>query len=254
MNVGIDECDKAGCRVFVETPALIPLGGVVEGIRSNVKRHGFTWATREVEGKFNSAQKTHQATGDVANRLDFGEKRNRFSFVMKMTPFVADPKKEVLLEEAILVAETVFALSVSTKTKKRVFDSTMWWVSERHGKYSTRFRTSKSLLQTTGLRHDHVFPRKQLWDMVERGANIRETLSFCVGCVVTSDEHSLLSQTEKKCSESYGWLRYKNAGIEVIDCLTGVALTTDSMCSMSERFIELYRASRFIGIADDFEP
>ena len=172
---------------------------------------------------------------------------------MTMTPFVIEPEKEVLLEEAILVAETVFALPVSTETKKRIFDSTMWWVSERYGKYSTRFRSKKSLLQSNGLRHDHVFPRKDLWFIVQRGAKVRETLSLCVGCVVTTDEHSLLAQTEKKGNDSYGWLRYKNAGIEVIDCLTGIPLATDSMGSMSERFIEFFRASRFIGVPDDLD-
>lgn len=175
------------------------------------------------------------------------------SSVMNVIPFVIDPKKEALLEESIVVAEAVFALSVSTETKKRVFCSTMWWVSERYGKYSTRFRSKKSLSQMNDLRHDHVFPRKDLWFVVERAASVREALSLCVGCVVTKDEHLLLSQTEKQFRDSSGWLRYKNAGIEVIDCMTGMPMSAHAMESMSERFIALFRQSRFCAVPDDFE-
>jgi hypothetical protein len=171
---------------------------------------------------------------------------------MQTKPYITDPAKEAILEESILVAESVLALKVSEETRRRVFDSTTWFVSERYGKYSTRYRSVNAMTQSEGLRHDHVFPRRDLWFIARRAATVREALSLCVGCIVTGDEHRRLGAAEKTNPESQGWLRYIIAGIEVIDCTTGKKVPSDVLESMSESFIRLYRASRFMAAPDDF--
>ena len=95
----------------------------------------------------------------------------------------------------------------------------------RH-KYDTRYR-SRASLETRGvapLIHEHVFTRQSLAAALlerptdRRIAQIVNALAF--GCTVTADEHARLSAFDRT---HRGWDRYRQAGIEVIDMVTGLS-------------------------------
>ena len=68
------------------------------------------------------------------------------------------------------------------------------------------------------VQHEHVFPRKKLsLRILNDPINIEKYLKDVVGCVVTVNEHNLLSIAEKSNPELDGWDRYKAAGIVVYD-------------------------------------
>jgi hypothetical protein len=99
----------------------------------------------------------------------------------------------------------------------------LWKLTEAETrKHETRFQ-SQAASKRRGkvkLRHDHVFQRSKMIDALEVAAErkVDIILNRAIGCTVTADEHKRLSKFDK---EHDGWVRYKNAGIRVIDTKTG---------------------------------
>jgi hypothetical protein len=100
----------------------------------------------------------------------------------------------------------------------------LWKLTEAEGgKYGTRFKSSGAAgcEDKKKLRHDHVFQRKRMVAALMKAApdEVDKILETAVGCIVTVEEHDLLSSKfDKKCD---GWERYRRAGIIVIDTQTG---------------------------------
>jgi hypothetical protein len=93
-------------------------------------------------------------------------------------------------------------------------------ITEADGKLNTRFRSVGSLDATreTKLQHEHVLEMKKLIsDLIDRRETVESVIEKAIGCVVTRDEHSILSAVSKKEPELHGWERYKRAGIRVFD-------------------------------------
>jgi hypothetical protein len=52
---------------------------------------------------------------------------------------------------------------------------------------------------------------------------VDDILKSAIGCIVTTEEHALLSRFDKECD---GWDRYEKAGVIVIDTRTGKRVTS----------------------------
>jgi len=151
-------------------------------------------------------------------------------------------------EGTIACIEAVFQASSSTAIKHKFFDTACWLVSERNGKWNSRYRSEASLTADKAtLRHEHVIPRASLWFVGRRSLSARDALMMCEGCVVTEDEHRKLHAVE----EGYSWDRYVKAGITVIDMKTEQTLLAEKLLEMGEPFFKAFREARFIGDGEE---
>ena len=162
--------------------------------------------------------------------------------------FVESKDSTSILEGAIASVEAVFQTSAPLVVKRALFDKACWLVSERHGKYKTRYRTSDSSSAPTELlRHDHVIPRAHLWIVARTTMTVSEALRLCEGCLVTEEEHKRLHDID----DAYGWERYVKAGIQVIDTSTGKIVPADLLLDLSKGFKQAYRDSRFVSDGEE---
>jgi hypothetical protein len=98
----------------------------------------------------------------------------------------------------------------------------IWAITEAHGKYKTRFR-SEGVRNTPDckIQHEHVSPRRELiGEIMKDPENCERILKDAVACVVTEEEHRLLTKVSKENPQLKGWQRYKEAGITVYDMRT----------------------------------
>jgi hypothetical protein len=103
-----------------------------------------------------------------------------------------------------------------------LIDTMLWKLTETDGKHNTRYRSDGAMPHSDPrlLHHEHVFPKKKMIDDLQRASSsdeIDRILATAVGCVVTRDEHTRLSQYDHEV----GWQRYRSAGIGVVDRETG---------------------------------
>jgi hypothetical protein len=95
----------------------------------------------------------------------------------------------------------------------------LWKITEAEAtKYRTRYQSQDALRfrDKGNLRHDHVYQRSKMIEALKDAKSdleIEEILDLAVGCTVTYDEHMHLNGFD----DSYGWYRYRKAGITVID-------------------------------------
>lgn len=105
---------------------------------------------------------------------------------------------------------------VLVEHKKSLISRMLWKVTEANGKYTTRYSSEKALsCSKDEKRHDHVWTRKKMVEhLIDNPECVDEEVEKAIGCTVTKEEHSLLSEWDISCD---GWDRYKNAGIRVVD-------------------------------------
>ena len=134
-------------------------------------------------------------------------------------PFTASPKANDKIHSAIKIAKAIVGIDILEQHKKKILTEVQWLISEANGKYTTRFRTEGALSDgNDSIQHEHVFPRKKLsLRILGNPSNIEKYLKDVIGCVVTVNEHDMLSKAEKSNPELDGWERYKAAGIVVYD-------------------------------------
>ena len=103
----------------------------------------------------------------------------------------------------------------------------LWKVTEAEGgKYKTRFKSQRAIdcSDKSQLRHDHVVPRTKMIAALKKAPDkVDDILKSAIGCIVTTEEHALLSRFDKECD---GWDRYEKAGVIVIDTRTGKRVTS----------------------------
>lgn len=138
--------------------------------------------------------------------------------------FVPHPQSEARKRSAVTLIKCLLAErkpEVLSAHYRELLDVLLWKLTEAESsKYKTRFR-SKGALGCGGkakLRHDHVFQRSKMIAALEKAEphEVDDILKNAIGCTVTAEEHSRLSQFD----EEYGWARYRKAGITVIDTQT----------------------------------
>jgi hypothetical protein len=135
------------------------------------------------------------------------EERKRSAYRLVNLLLVAENRHEVLGEHC-----------------RKLLNTLLWAVTERDGKYTTRFRSADALASsgTSNLCHEHVFQREKMIDllMAAKPVEIKGILEHAVGCVITREEHVRL----KPFDNEYGWERYRKARIIVINTETGDAI------------------------------
>jgi hypothetical protein len=102
-----------------------------------------------------------------------------------------------------------------------LIDILLWRITEADGKYNTRHKTTGALACTdkSQLRHEHVYQRSKMITTLVRAepGEVDTILKDAIGCTVTEDEHALLLEFDGL----YGWERYRQAGIVVMNTETG---------------------------------
>jgi hypothetical protein len=137
--------------------------------------------------------------------------------------FVPNSKAEEEIRSAVTAIKGILTLQIMDEHKKTLISRMIWAITEAHGKYKTRFRSGGVLMTADcKIQHEHVYPRKELIDeIMEAPENCDRILENAVACVVTEEEHRLLTKISKENADLNGWDRYKKAGITVYDMLTG---------------------------------
>jgi hypothetical protein len=119
----------------------------------------------------------------------------------------------------------ILDLELYPRHKRELLSICLWKLSEAEAsaKYDTRFRSASALKPTSGpLAHDHVFERRKLIARLHADPRcIDHVTELAVGCTVTWEEHRLLTAISLRHPELDGWERYRKAGVDVVDTLTG---------------------------------
>lgn len=105
--------------------------------------------------------------------------------------------------------------------RKHLLKLAQWWVTEADGKWRTRFRSARVIElahdqpeSQVSINHEHVYGRAELAErMLEDPSQVAAILELCVGCIVTVEEHRVLSAQRGV----QGWDRYRAAGVRVLD-------------------------------------
>jgi hypothetical protein len=145
-------------------------------------------------------------------------------------PWQPPKDEEKVKRSCVAIAE--FAVSSPELTpvhRRNLLNTALWWITELGGKYTTRYR-SRGVLelgagQQSQLRHEHVLTRQALVaNMLAEPERVQELLMSAVGCVVTREEHAVLTQFDRTHE---GWERYLAAGIDVMDMQDGAWFIRD---------------------------
>lgn len=159
------------------------------------------------------------------------------------TTFFERKEAANVLRGAISAIEAVFRTGAPLTVKRKLFNAACWLVSERNGKFNTKYCTESALLAPRkSLIHEHVVPRAGLWIVVRRTMAVESALHLSEGCIVTTEEHSKLHEFE----EAYAWERYVKSGINVVDRSTGKRVPKVHLNKMSLEYKMAYRAARFV--------
>lgn len=102
---------------------------------------------------------------------------------------------------------------------KHALDTLLWKYTEADRKENLRYRTVAAMRREGPIRHEHVYPRKEMIRRLlsTQTENVDAILASACGCLVTDQEHAKLSPFD----HLYGWERYERAGIAVYDCVAG---------------------------------
>lgn len=143
---------------------------------------------------------------------------------MKLPDWSPRPDSEHRKASAIALAESVLEAQpkIIPPHVREVLSIAVWKYTECDGKYSTRFRSERSLwAPSSEVHHEHVIPRRLIVDqMLSMKVHPGEVLSTAIGCVVLRTEHHELARVEKQNPALEGWDRYRAAGIAVWDLAT----------------------------------
>lgn len=168
---------------------------------------------------------------------------------MKSAPhhggYVASPERDEKIKFCAVALEKILAIPGGWEIKEGLFRSIIWAVSEVDGKYTTRFRSKAALEAPSGsVQHEHVFPMKDLWAIVQGRMKPAQLLPLVAACVVTRDEHRKLSAYDRNPDAGFGWHRYIACKISVVDLTTGEVLSASELQKMNAVLDEAFRAAR----------
>lgn len=125
-----------------------------------------------------------------------------------------------IIESAHLAISALLPLNLYEKHKRELIDVCLWKITEVDGKYKTRYRSEGALhiKDIKMLHHEHVVEKYKVIDqLLENPEKMEEILALMYGCVVTRQEHALLTSISNKNPSLHGWCRYHTAGIRVYD-------------------------------------
>ncbi|MBF6650135.1 hypothetical protein [Methylobacter sp. BlB1] len=132
---------------------------------------------------------------------------------MSIPKYIPHPNREKRINSAIVAIKALLPLDMYLAHKKELLSTCIWKITEADGKLKVRYWSEGALSASSkDLRHEHVFERRELISRLLSGENIDSVVNDAVGCLVTKDEHTVLT-----LSVASGWNRYKDCGIMVFD-------------------------------------
>ncbi len=150
-------------------------------------------------------------------------------------PWIATDKYDHVLAAATATAHFAITspdLAGVEKYRSELLDNVLWLMTVApSGQYTTQYRSASAVAEARPtLRHEHVFTRKTIKadllalrdqhpdELALRAAIGNLLRERAIGCTVTKADHDRLTPFDKAAS---GWDRYRQAGVPVIDMLTG---------------------------------
>lgn len=114
--------------------------------------------------------------------------------------------------------------------KSRIISNLLWVVTEfkpgaKHKIHGVRWRTPAAhdialRKETKGIRHEHIIERRWMIDFLHTHPEATKPAIWNYpACLVTTQEHLRLGATK-----AWGWRRYIEAGLQVIDGETGTTM------------------------------
>lgn len=136
----------------------------------------------------------------------------------------ADDRRERLTSAVELARWVLNVDDLHPQHRTRLLKQAVWFATECDGKLTPRFRT-RAAMDFAGddyqraLQHEHVVPLAVLVErlLAARG-DVEQIITGAPACLVTCSEHKALTRFDRTHD---GWDRYRAAGIDVIDALTG---------------------------------
>ncbi len=126
------------------------------------------------------------------------------------------PEHDVRITSAKNAITALLPLDLYPAHKRELLSICLWKITEADGKKKVRYWSEGAInSQNSKLHHEHVHERRELIQRLLNGENIEIVLTDAVACMVTEQEHHILSKSAEK-----GWQRYKHSNIKVYDALT----------------------------------
>ena len=127
--------------------------------------------------------------------------------------YIPHKDNEKRIESAIVAIKALLPLDLYLSHKKELLSICIWKITEADGKLKVRYWSEDALSASQkNLRHEHVFERKELISRLLSGENVDVVVRNAIACLVTKDEHVVLSSSGKS-----GWDRYMDCNIKVFD-------------------------------------
>jgi hypothetical protein len=132
---------------------------------------------------------------------------------MNSKKYIPHKDRDKRISSAVTAITALLPLDLYIPHKKELLSTCIWKITEADGKFKVRYWSEGALIAPVKqLRHEHVFERKELIERLMSGENIASVISDAIACIVTKDEHDLLS-----ASAQSGWKRYHDCQIGVFD-------------------------------------
>lgn len=140
--------------------------------------------------------------------------------------YVQRPDFDERLADVRKTLAAILQLDISVPMKKRMVGYVIWEVATYlNGNFKGRYRSKGVLAPGATIQRDHVNQKARIIERLLANPDQADSiLGDLVHCVVTKEEHDRLTAYSKMNSDVDGWDRYRMAGVEVMDMLTGKQL------------------------------
>jgi hypothetical protein len=137
-------------------------------------------------------------------------------------PYVQREDFDSRLADVKRVIATLLPLNINLPLKKRLLVHSVWEVTKLGGDFKGRYRSKGVMVSGVEIQRDHVIQKARIVErLLANSEQIETILADIVHCVVTRAEHERLTAYSRMNLAVDGWERYKGAGVEVMDMLTG---------------------------------
>lgn len=137
-------------------------------------------------------------------------------------PYSQRSNFDALLADLKKVIAHLLQLDINLSLKKRLLVHSVWEVTKLNGDFKGRYRSKGALVSEVEIQRDHVLQKARIVERLLANPDQMESiLADVIHCVVTRAEHEMLTTYSRMNPDIDGWERYKGAGVEVLDMLTG---------------------------------
>jgi hypothetical protein len=127
-----------------------------------------------------------------------------------------------IIQSAITAIKGILQMDILENHKRILIKDMVYRITSAHGKYTTIYRSEDAWKKRDcRIEHEHVYTRQELvQEIMDHPKRVEDVLEKAIPCIVTEDEHKLLTRVSKGNPELKGWERYKKARIAVYDMRT----------------------------------